>query len=94
MREVEDHASAEILEVIMHDEVGHVGTGKRWFDYVCGCERRDPISSWQSLVKQYFNGALKPPFNVPARTAAKFSSAFYGPLAAEQARKEAANRQS
>ena len=94
MREVEDHASAEILEVIMHDEVGHVGTGKRWFDYVCGCERRDPISSWQSLVKQYFNGALKPPFNVPARTAAKFSSAFYGPLATEQAKKEAANRQS
>ncbi len=92
MREVEDHASAEILEVIMHDEVGHVGTGKRWFDYVCGCERRDPISSWQSLVRHYFNGALKPPFNVPARTAAKFSSAFYGPLAAEQARKDAANQ--
>ena len=86
MREVEDEDSAKILEIIMTDEVGHVGTGKRWFDYVCGCERRDPISSWQSLVRQYFNGALKPPFNIPARTAAQFSSAFYGPLAAEQAR--------
>ena len=90
MREVEDDASAEILEIIMHDEIGHVGTGKRWFDYVCGCERRDPISSWQNLVRHYFNGALKPPFNIPARTAARFSSAFYGPLAAEQAREERA----
>lgn len=86
MQQVEDHASAEILEIIMQEEVGHVATGKRWFDYVCGCERRDPISSWQHLVKKYFNGALKPPFNIPARRAAKFSSAFYGPLAAEQAK--------
>ena len=37
-----------------------------------------------------FYGALKPPFNIPARTAARFSSAFYGPLAAEQARAEQA----
>ena len=34
--EIDDHDSAAILEVIMHDEVGHVGTGKRWFDYQCG----------------------------------------------------------
>jgi uncharacterized ferritin-like protein (DUF455 family) len=46
------------------------------------------------LVKQYFNGALKPPFNIPARTAARFSSAFYGPLAAEQARAEKAKQSS
>ena len=77
-----DKASAEILQIIMEDEVGHVATGKRWFDYVCGCERRDPISSWQSLVRHYFKGDLKTPFNIEARTAAKFSAAFYGPLAA------------
>ncbi|MEC7705515.1 MAG: DUF455 family protein [Pseudomonadota bacterium] len=66
----------------MEDEVGHVATGKRWFDFVCGCERRDPISSWQNLVRQYFKGDLKPPLNIEARTAAKFSAAFYGPLSA------------
>ena len=66
----------------MKDEVGHVATGKHWFDFVCGCERRDPISSWQSLVRRYFKGDLKPPFNIEARKAAKFSAAFYGPLAA------------
>ena len=82
MKSVGDEVSAEILQVIMEDEVGHVATGKRWFDFVCGCERRDPISSWQNLVRQYFKGDLKPPFNIEARTAAKFSAAFYGPLAA------------
>lgn len=77
----DDHASAEILEIIMHDEVGHVAVGKRWFDYQCGMERLDPISTWQGLVKKYFHGQLKPPFNISARTAARFSAAFYQPIA-------------
>lgn len=81
MQQVGDQPSADILQIIMRDEVGHVATGKRWFDYVCGCERADPISTWQSLVKRYFKGDLKPPFNISARNAARFSSAFYGPLA-------------
>ncbi len=82
VKSVGDETTAEILHIIMEDEVGHVATGKRWFDFVCGCERRDPISSWQGLVRQYFKGDLKPPFNIDARKAAGFSAAFYGPLAA------------
>ena len=77
----EDDASAAILEIIMKDEVGHVATGKRWFDYQCGMERLDPISTWQGLVKRYFHGQLKPPFNISARKAARFSAAFYQPIA-------------
>ena len=82
VKAVGDQESADILQIIMEDEVGHVATGKKWFDFVCGCERRDPISSWQGLVRHYFKGDLKPPFNIEARTAANFSAAFYGPLAA------------
>ena len=81
MTSVDDRLSADILHIIMTDEVGHVATGKRWFDYMCGCERRDPVSTWQTLVKRYFKGDLKPPFNIDARNAARFSAAFYGPLA-------------
>ena len=65
----------------MTDEVGHVAVDKRWFDYVCGLGRRDPVSSRHRLATQYFHGDLKPAFNIVARHAAKFSSAFYGPLA-------------
>ena len=80
-QQADDIPSAQILEIIMTDEVGHVATGKRWFDYQCGMERLDPISTWQGLVKRYFHGYLKPPFNISARTAARFSAAFYQPIA-------------
>ena len=78
---VGDSDSAAALGIIMADEVGHVAVGKRWFDYVCGLGRLDPVSSWHRLVTNYFHGDLKPPFNIAARRAAKFSAAFYGPLA-------------
>ena len=76
-----DDDSAAALHIIMTDEVGHVAVGKRWFDFVCGLNRLDPVSSWHKLVTQYFYGDLKPPFNVAALRAVKFSAAFCGPLA-------------
>ena len=82
VKSVGNEASAEILQIIMEDEVGHLATGKRWFDFVYRCERRDPINSWQGLVRQYFKGDLKPPFKIETRTAVKFSAAFYGTLTA------------
>jgi uncharacterized ferritin-like protein (DUF455 family) len=78
---VGDEETAAALGIIMRDEVGHVAVGKRWFDYVCGLRRLDPVSTWHSLVKRYFHGDLKPPFNIAARQAARFAAAFYGPLA-------------
>ena len=78
---VGDPYSGAVLNIIMTDEVGHVAAGKRWFAYVFGLNRLDPVSSWHRLVTQYFHGGLKPPFNIAARRAAKFSSAFYRPLA-------------
>ena len=43
----------------------------------------DPVKTWQGLVRRYFEGGVKPPFNIPAREAAGFSAAFYGPLGEE-----------
>ena len=42
---VGDPDSAAALGIIMTDEVRHVAVGKRWFDYVCGLGRLDPVSS-------------------------------------------------
>ena len=74
-----DLDNAATLKTIMTDEVGHVAVGKRWFDYVSGLNRLDPVKIWHRLVTQYFNGDLKPPFNHAARRAAKLSSTFCGP---------------
>lgn len=80
LRAVGDDESADAFAIIMHDEVGHVRVGKRWFDYVCGLQRLDPVSSWHRLVGTYFRGPLKPPFNIAAREAAGFAAAFYQPM--------------
>ena len=81
LKSVGDDETANALGIIMTDEITHVSVGKRWFDYMCGMDRLDPVSTWHRLVKRYFHGDLKPPFNIAARNAARFSAAFYGPLA-------------
>ena len=53
---VGDPDNAAALNIIIADEVGHVAVGKRWFDFVCGLKRLDPVSSWHRLVTQYFHG--------------------------------------
>lgn len=75
-----DDASAEILQTIYRDEIGHVAIGKRWFDFFAAKAGKDPATLWQELVRRHFRGRLKPPFNKPARDEAGFSAAFYEPL--------------
>jgi len=77
---VDDEEAANALCIIMNDEITYVSVGKRWFDYMCGSDHLDSVSTWHSLVKRYFQCNLKPPFNIAARNAVRFSAAFYGPL--------------
>ena len=94
LRAVGDDPSADILQIIHDDEIGHVAVGKRWFDHLCAAGDLDPVITWQTIVRTRFKGGVKPPFNVPARTAAGFDAAFYGPLGDEylEARAQAAAR--
>ena len=81
---VDDEEAANALCITMNDEIIHVSVGKRFFDYMCGSDDLDSVSTWHSLVKLYFHGNLKPPFNITARNAARFSAAFYGPLSTRE----------
>jgi len=76
-----DPASARILERILADEVRHVGTGVRWFQFCCDATRFDAPTRWRLLVKRHFRGALKAPFNDSARGAAGLTPIFYSSLA-------------
>lgn len=76
-----DGDSAAALQVIYDEEIGHVAIGKRWFDTLCVQQQRDPVETWQGLVRQHFKGTLKAPFNEAGRDAAGFPSDFYAPLA-------------
>ena len=82
LENVGDSTSADVLRVILAEEVGHVAAGVRWFKRVCAARSRDPKSEFQRLVRTHFAGALKPPFNEAARAAAGFPREFYATLAA------------
>ncbi|MBE1284696.1 MAG: DUF455 family protein [Rhodobacteraceae bacterium] len=71
----------EALEVIYAEEVGHVAYGSKWFHFLCGREDADPKEVFHALVRKYFHGALKPPFNEEKRAEAGLPPDFYWPLA-------------
>ncbi|MGQ0442730.1 MAG: ferritin-like domain-containing protein [Methylophilaceae bacterium] len=68
-----DMAAAEILTIILRDEIGHVAIGNYWFNWLCKQRDLDPISAYQALANQYAAPKLKPPFNLEARREAGFS---------------------
>jgi uncharacterized ferritin-like protein (DUF455 family) len=76
-----DAASAGVLQVIYDDEIGHVATGRRWFEFLCARRGVEPATTYHALVRRHFKGAVKPPFNRTARDAAGLAAAYYEPLA-------------
>ena len=68
------------LETIYAEEVGHVAYGSKWFHFLCGRHETDPKDAFHDLVRRYFHGALKPPFNEEKRAEAGIPPDFYWPL--------------
>ena len=78
---VGDADSVAALEIIYAEEVGHVAYGSKWFHFLCGRDDADPKDTFHALVRRYFDGALKPPFNDEKRAEAGLPLDFYWPLA-------------
>ncbi|MEL6363301.1 MAG: ferritin-like domain-containing protein [Pseudomonadota bacterium] len=72
-----DDESADVLKVILSEEVGHVAAGVRWFKAVCAARGVEAGPYFRHLVGTRFAGSLKPPFNETARAEAGFEAAFY-----------------
>lgn len=75
-----DSKTAAILQQIHDDEVTHVARGQKWFSWLCAKHVIDRIERFHSLVKRYFRGPLKPPFNAADRQRAGLDEQFYLPL--------------
>lgn len=78
-----ESAAVESLETIYREEVSHVAYGSKWFNFICGRENSDPKEVFHTLVRHYFKGGLKPPFNEEKRADAGLPPDFYWPLAEE-----------
>ncbi len=79
-----DMDSAHSLKIIYNEEISHVFAGQKWFNYLCQKENINPEQSFQKLVRRYFKGRIKPPFNITARDQAGFDQSFYLPLSTRQ----------
>jgi uncharacterized ferritin-like protein (DUF455 family) len=72
-----DRASAQIVERIHADEIGHVACGVRWFARICIARGEDPQPAFERLVESRFPGGPKPPFNLESRRAAGMPDDWY-----------------
>ena len=72
LRHLGDARSAEILELILREEVAHVAAGSHWFRWCCEREGVDPRITFDALLREHARSVLRPPFNLPARRAAGF----------------------
>jgi uncharacterized ferritin-like protein (DUF455 family) len=73
--QVGDNKMAEILDIILRDEIGHVAIGNVWFNWLCEQRKCEPIATFAKLCVEYNAPKLKPPFNLEARRSAGFSEA-------------------
>ena len=67
--------AVEILDVILHDEIGHVAIGNHWYRYLCAQRGLDPVAHYAVLAHQYGAPRIKGPLNLDARRKAGFDSA-------------------
>ncbi len=72
LRGLGDHDTADILALILREEVAHVAVGSRWFRWYCVQRNLDPHKRFRELIDEYARGSLRGPFNREARTAAGF----------------------
>lgn len=83
-KSVKDTKTVDALDIIYAEEVGHVAYGSKWFHFLCGRHEYDPKDCFHELVKKYFSGGLKPPFNDEKRAEAGIPPDFYWPMVAEK----------
>ena len=76
-----DSQSAQLLQVIYEEEIGHVAVGARWLKELCGRLGLDPQAQFRHFVETRFGGQLRPPFNHDARQKAGLEENFYLNLA-------------
>lgn len=84
-----DTHSADILKIIYEEEVGHVAIGMKWLRYTARVRKVDPETLFKTMVTEFFNGRIRPPFNHVARSKAQFPLSYYTGIVSEGAKSRA-----
>lgn len=86
LRSANDHATADVLEIILREEVAHVAAGTRWYRWYCAREGVEPRARFIALLREHAGGYLNGPFNLEARLLAGFDHEELAELQAESIR--------
>ena len=76
-----DEESARVLDLILADEIGHVGLGDAWFRRLCAERDLEPEATFRRLLDEYAAPWPQATFNEKARREAGFSAAELAALA-------------
>jgi uncharacterized ferritin-like protein (DUF455 family) len=68
-----DERAAQVLDIILNDEIRHVAIGNRWFNWLCRERGRDPLVVQDEITRRHRLAPPRGPINVAARRAAGFS---------------------
>lgn len=68
-----DQAMAEVLSLILREEIGHVAIGSRWFRQLCAERGVEPEQTYFQLLEKFVNGEIRCPLHREARLKAGFS---------------------
>ena len=74
LRGLGDDRSADILEIILAEEVRHVAIGSKWFAWCCKRDQLEPDATFIGLIRGVGKGSIRGPFNLPARREAGFNA--------------------
>jgi uncharacterized ferritin-like protein (DUF455 family) len=67
-----DCESAALLDIILRDEIGHVGLGDRWYRRLCDERGAEPESTYRDLLTRFKAPWPQAPINQSARLKAGF----------------------
>lgn len=72
LQQAGDERGAEILDVILREEIGHVAIGNRWYHWCCVQQGLDSEQAEHMLRQKYSAPRQRGPFNLEARREAGF----------------------
>jgi uncharacterized ferritin-like protein (DUF455 family) len=75
LEQVGDHESARLLDIILRDEIGHVGLGDQWFRRLCAERGLNAENTFRQLLIDFKAPWPSAPMNESARLAAGFTLA-------------------
>ncbi len=67
-----DARAAQILDIILRDEIGHVAIGNHWYRWLCAQRELDPLATYAELAQRFRAPRPQAPFNLEARRRAGF----------------------